>query len=330
MANNSAVKGIDTSSKNDSQVQFGESVQVEFFKKAVKDPFGGLTIDIQPEEASMGADAFKQKLTAGLAAWKGEKKRGIWLKVPQNAASFVGVAVELGFGFHHAKEGLMGKDPYLMLTNWLPTDEPNPLPKYPHHQVGAGGMVVNKRGEVLVIQEKIGITAGRTDFWKLPGGLVDNSEDIETAAKREVYEETGIRAVFKTIASVRESHQGPHGSTDLYMVCVMGLDPAVYGPDDVAPTPNPQEAEIANAEWQPLEKFLNSKYYAVGLYGDMLRVGGDLAMKLMDGEKNATKAGQALGLGQSSRESFGGKFESLYFGGVEPQDAAKNQKNAKL
>jgi len=328
MSNDS--KTIDTSSKNDSQVQFGQSVQVEFFKKAVKDPFGGLTIDIQPEETSMGAEAFREKLTAGLAAWRGEKKRGIWLKLPQAASAFVDVAVKLGFGFHHAKEAVMGNAPYLMMTNWLPEGETNPLPKYPHHQIGAGGMVVNSRGEVLVIQEKIGITAGRTDFWKLPGGLVDIQEDIATAAKREVYEETGIRAVFKTIASVRESHQGPHGSTDLYMVCVMGLDPEVYGPNDVAPTPNPQEEEIANAEWQPLEKFLNSKYYATGLYGDMLRVGGDLAMKLMGGASNADSAGKTFGLGSSSRESFGGKFETLYFGGVEPKDESKNKANAKL
>jgi hypothetical protein len=32
-----------------------------------------------------------------------------------------------------------------------------------------------------VIQEKSGVTAGRKDFYKLPGGLVDPSEDIQVA-----------------------------------------------------------------------------------------------------------------------------------------------------
>ena len=32
-------------------------------------------------------------------------------------------------------------------------------------------------------------------MWKLPGGLVDNKEDIATAAVREVFEETGYKQI---------------------------------------------------------------------------------------------------------------------------------------
>jgi 8-oxo-dGTP pyrophosphatase MutT (NUDIX family) len=33
-------------------------------------------------------------------------------------------------------------------------------------------------------------------MWKLPGGLVDNKEDIATAAVREVFEETGYKQLL--------------------------------------------------------------------------------------------------------------------------------------
>jgi len=49
----------------------------------------------------------------------------------------------------------------------------------------AGGVVVNTKGQVLVVNQR-GIT------WSLPKGHVDPGEDILTAAKREVYEESGV------------------------------------------------------------------------------------------------------------------------------------------
>ena len=44
-----------------------------------------------------------------------------------------------------------------------------------------------------MVQEKSGPSAG-INMWKLPGGLVDNKEDISAAAVREVLEETGVNA----------------------------------------------------------------------------------------------------------------------------------------
>lgn len=49
----------------------------------------------------------------------------------------------------------------------------------------AGGVVVNKEGKILVVQNKKG-------SWSLPKGTVDPGEDFITAAKREIWEETGI------------------------------------------------------------------------------------------------------------------------------------------
>ena len=49
----------------------------------------------------------------------------------------------------------------------------------------AGGVVINKKGEVLVVSQH-GMS------WSLPKGHLDEGEDALTAAKREIFEESGI------------------------------------------------------------------------------------------------------------------------------------------
>ena len=51
--------------------------------------------------------------------------------------------------------------------------------------VAAGGLVTNKKGELLMIF--------RRSFWDLPKGKLDPGESIPACAVREVQEETGLR-----------------------------------------------------------------------------------------------------------------------------------------
>ncbi|MCS7057423.1 MAG: NUDIX hydrolase [Meiothermus sp.] len=53
--------------------------------------------------------------------------------------------------------------------------------------VGAGGVLFNSQGEVLLIRDRMG-------YWCFPKGHVEEGEDLAEAALREVEEETGIRA----------------------------------------------------------------------------------------------------------------------------------------
>jgi 8-oxo-dGTP pyrophosphatase MutT (NUDIX family) len=49
----------------------------------------------------------------------------------------------------------------------------------------AGGIVLNGDGEVLVVSQ-------RGTSWSLPKGHIDPGEDALTAAKREIWEESGV------------------------------------------------------------------------------------------------------------------------------------------
>lgn len=50
----------------------------------------------------------------------------------------------------------------------------------------AGGVVINRSGEVLVVNQ-------RGTSWSLPKGHIEEGEDAISAAKREIYEESGIK-----------------------------------------------------------------------------------------------------------------------------------------
>ena len=53
----------------------------------------------------------------------------------------------------------------------------------------AGGVVLNKKGKVLVVNQKL-------IDWSLPKGHIEPGEDKLEAAKREICEETGINKLF--------------------------------------------------------------------------------------------------------------------------------------
>ena len=61
----------------------------------------------------------------------------------------------------------------------------NSLLAHYNHEIAAGGLVVNENNDVLLIF--------RRGCWDLPKGKLDQGEDWDQAAKREVEEETGVR-----------------------------------------------------------------------------------------------------------------------------------------
>ena len=74
---------------------------------------------------------------------------------------------------------------------------PEEISKLPYRQ-NVGLMVLNADGDVFVGQRKDNDVAA----WQMPQGGIDEGEDPETAALRELEEETGISADLVTIEAV--------------------------------------------------------------------------------------------------------------------------------
>jgi mutator protein MutT len=149
------------------------------------------------------------------------------------------VAAKQGFYFHHAKDG------YVLMCHWMDESMPNRLPAYADHFVGVGGLVINERREVLMIQEKRAKLQGASKPWKFPGGYVDRGETICAGVEREVLEETGVKAAFQGVLAMREQMDYKYSAADFYIVCI--LRPV----DENIAVQDTQEVE--NAKWIPLD-----------------------------------------------------------------------------
>ena len=204
--------------------------------EAASNPFQGIVP--KPTALPTHPETFRQQLQHSLQIWKAEGYLVVWLEVPITRAALVPIAVEAGFTFHHT-----GED-YLMMTRRLVADAF--IPPYATHYVGAGGVVVNDAGDLLVVSEKY--RSQRGPSYKLPGGALHPGEHLVDGVIREVREETGVQACFESLACFRHWHGYRYGKSDLYFVC--RLKPLSQ---EIAI----QAEEIAECRWMPVERFLH-------------------------------------------------------------------------
>jgi len=84
-----------------------------------------------------------------------------------------------------------------------------PPPKTPLLTVDC--VVLNPRGEVLLIQRRNEPFKGH---YALPGGFVDIGETVEDACRRELLEETGVKAGrLKLVGVYSDPNRDPRGHT---------------------------------------------------------------------------------------------------------------------
>ncbi|CAI9756684.1 unnamed protein product [Fraxinus pennsylvanica] len=245
-----------------------QTQQVERILDARDDDHGGVMVEMTNE--SMDAGVFVSLLRASLSHWRQQGKKGVWIKLPIELVNLVEPAVKEGFYYHHAEAK------YIMLVHWLPSIA-NALPASASHRVGVGAFVVNKKNEVLVVQEKSGAFRG-TGVWKFPTGVVDEGEDICDAAVREVKEEAGIDSKFVEILAFRQSHKSFFDKSDLFFVCMM--QPLSF---DI----KPQEAEIEAAQWMPYEEYATQPFVQKH---ELLRYIADVCRTKKDGRYSGFSA----------------------------------------
>jgi Nudix hydrolase domain len=134
--------------------------------KFKKDRHGGVLI-LEDSLPIISTD-FKESLVESLESWKSQGFKLAWLTLSKERLTFIPVAIELGFIFHHAL------DTQTMLVYRL---TPNAfIPPYATHTSGAGAIVISPKNELLVVQENV---RQNKYLYKLPGGLLEQHEHIE-------------------------------------------------------------------------------------------------------------------------------------------------------
>lgn len=205
--------------------------------------FQGVVVD--PEQLPTDPDEFAARLAHSLQVWADAGYFVVWMDVPTPRARLIPVAVEAGFGFHHTD------DAALTLTYRL---QPNALiPTFATHYIGAGGVVLNARQDLLVVSERHRRDLSRP-YYKLPGGALHPGEHLAQAVIREVYEETGVRAKFESLVCFRHWHGYRYGKSDIYFIC--RLSPLS---EEIAIQPD----EIEESIWMPVQRYLESEYVSV-------------------------------------------------------------------
>ncbi|PLY09065.1 MAG: DNA mismatch repair protein MutT [Arcobacter sp.] len=164
------------------------------------DQYDGSTIDASTIPDSV--EVFEEELL--LLIEKLENKKLLWVKLDIVQSNLIPLLTKYDFVFHHCNERDITLVKKLIHKPIIPTAT--------NHTLGVGAVVIDDN-KLLVIKDKI------WQKYKLPGGHIDDRENISSALIREVYEDTGINVEFDSIVSLGHFSPGQFNESNLYVVC---------------------------------------------------------------------------------------------------------------
>lgn len=194
-----------------------------------EDKYDGITINGVDTEFSLLE--FERALDALLQTL--QDKKLLWIKLCIENSRLIPILTCKDFVFHHCNE----RD--ITLVKKL-TQNPI-IPTAKNHTLGVGVVVFHKE-KVLVVKDRIWQT------YKLPGGFIDDGENISQAAVREVFEETGVKVEFGTVVSLGHFTPAQFGESNLYVISLakpLTIDIAIQ-----------DDEEIIEARWIDVNEYL--------------------------------------------------------------------------
>ncbi|RDX33565.1 NUDIX domain-containing protein [Arcobacter sp. HD9-500m-PIT-SAG02] len=199
----------------------------------ILDRYNGVTISSLP--LIEDKISFENNLLLLIQDLQKEKRKLLWITFSLENAHLIEIASKQQFTFHNCG------DNYVMMVKKLTL---NPIiPTAPTHTLGVGVVVINEKKEILLIKERFSNIG-----YKLPGGHIDLGEKIETAACREVLEETGITVEFESVITLSSFYPHQFGKGNIYILCK-----AIPKSDRI----NIQDTdEILEAKWMNVDEFL--------------------------------------------------------------------------
>lgn len=200
--------------------------------RLISDQYSGITIDTTSIPTVL--EKFEQELIKLIENIK--DKRLLWIKLSIDRSDLIPILTKYDFIFHHCNEKDITLLKRLVFNPIIPTAR--------NHTLGVGVVVINEKNELLVIKERL------NPHYKLPGGHIDDDENISTAVVREVKEETGIDVEFSSIIALGHFKPLQFGESNLYLGC---RAKALSSQIDII-----DEIEILEARWMDLELFLKS------------------------------------------------------------------------
>jgi len=194
----------------------------------IHDKYDGITIDI--DTIPIDIKKFENELISIIENIEGKKL--LWTKLPIEKSDIIPLLTKYDFIFHHCNE----KD----ITMLKKLTENSIIPTATNHTLGVGAVII-ENNKILLIKDKI------WKQFKLPGGYIDDKENISHALQREVFEETGIKIELNSIVSLGHFYPSQFEKSNLYIVCnakALSHDINIVDTD-----------EIIEAKWMSLEEY---------------------------------------------------------------------------